>query len=434
MKRLYLSRALRKPTAPRLKRLPRQLYPEQIEERYARALGGILSFVKGRVDEKIKPLIPKLVAHYGRARADADDAPEKYYLAFIYKKVKGADVLHCTHKYLGELTREELNQVEKVVDGFFLRERPLPWVQFTKPRLFGPNQDIRVLTASTSDPRGGFSRSGDPFREFNELRLRLDKFRKDDFPYAPHVTTGLKKIEKRFSHYALISKRGIHRAWPKTIKMDADDEASLGDLADDIASIRLEVEEAYTPDEIKRLAGLTGKSVEEFNAAQLNGQLHHVVEIDVFGSEPWLAREMGAFVIQNVSLISSIGDEYLNQVEKMIASSVRGGVRVESIADELEERYDVSRSRAELIARDQVGKFNGQLTELRQTELGIDKYRWRDSGDARVRDSHRENARRETEFGEGVYAWDDPPETGHPGEDYQCRCWAEPDLSKFYDE
>lgn len=24
------------------------------------------------------------------------------------------------------------------------------------------------------------------------------------------------------------------------------------------------------------------------------------------------------------------------------------------------------------------------------------------------------------------FSWDNPPSTGHPGEDYNCRCWAEP--------
>ena len=39
-------------------------------------------------------------------------------------------------------------------------------------------------------------------------------------------------------------------------------------------------------------------------------------------------------------------------------------------------------------------------------------------GDGKVRPSHAANDGR-------VFAWDDPPPTGHPGEDYGCR-WAEP--------
>jgi len=45
-------------------------------------------------------------------------------------------------------------------------------------------------------------------------------------------------------------------------------------------------------------------------------------------------------------------------------------------------------------------------------------YVWRTKGDDRVRSTH---AAREGE----VFSWSEPPEGGHPGEDYNCRCWAE---------
>lgn len=46
-------------------------------------------------------------------------------------------------------------------------------------------------------------------------------------------------------------------------------------------------------------------------------------------------------------------------------------------------------------------------------------YIWRTVGDDKVRGAHaaRNNHR---------FRWDDPPEGGHPGEDYGCRCWAQP--------
>ena len=46
-------------------------------------------------------------------------------------------------------------------------------------------------------------------------------------------------------------------------------------------------------------------------------------------------------------------------------------------------------------------------------------YVWRTRGDERVRLAHAENDG-------GLFAWDDPPATGHPGEDFGCRCMAEP--------
>ncbi len=44
---------------------------------------------------------------------------------------------------------------------------------------------------------------------------------------------------------------------------------------------------------------------------------------------------------------------------------------------------------------------------------------WRSLRDDKVRSSHQEN--------DGwIFAWENPPATGHPGEDYNCRCEAVP--------
>lgn len=54
-------------------------------------------------------------------------------------------------------------------------------------------------------------------------------------------------------------------------------------------------------------------------------------------------------------------------------------------------------------------------------------YIWRTKRDGKVRSTH---ADREGQ----IFAWDSPPEGGHPGEDYGCRCTAEPylpDQSEF---
>lgn len=45
-------------------------------------------------------------------------------------------------------------------------------------------------------------------------------------------------------------------------------------------------------------------------------------------------------------------------------------------------------------------------------------YIWRTRGGDKVRATHAANNGR-------IFAWDDPPPTGHPGEDYGCRCTAE---------
>ena len=69
--------------------------------------------------------------------------------------------------------------------------------------------------------------------------------------------------------------------------------------------------------------------------------------------------------------------------------------------------------------------FEAYLRKGTPIELSIKQarstthYIWRTRNDGKVRSSH---ADREGQ----VFAWDDPPVGGHPGEDYNCRCRAEP--------
>jgi hypothetical protein len=52
-------------------------------------------------------------------------------------------------------------------------------------------------------------------------------------------------------------------------------------------------------------------------------------------------------------------------------------------------------------------------------EHPITHYIWRTQGDGKARSAHAANSGK-------IFAWNKPPETGHPGEDYNCRCTAEP--------
>ena len=69
--------------------------------------------------------------------------------------------------------------------------------------------------------------------------------------------------------------------------------------------------------------------------------------------------------------------------------------------------------------------FDAYLRKGTPIELSIKQnkstgyYIWRIRGDNKVLSSHAANDGR-------VFAWDNPPATGHPGEDYGCRCVAEP--------
>src|SRR6185295_4307099 len=133
--------------------------------------------------------------------------------------------------------------------------------------------------------------------------------------------------------------------------------------------------------------------------------------------DPGTGPVIDAFRQENVRLIESIAEDQLLRVENIIKERLAG--RVEDLAVELKKNFEITESRANLIARDQTLKLNGQLTKIRQQNSGIEEYIWTTSGDERVREEHAEL--------EGTrQRWDTPPLVGHPGEDFQCRCTAFP--------
>lgn len=139
------------------------------------------------------------------------------------------------------------------------------------------------------------------------------------------------------------------------------------------------------------------------------------------------------WVDQSVSMIQSIPQQELGQMEQIISDGFRNGSSISDIAQEIQDEYNVSKSKAQFIARDQIGTLNSQLTRRQHEDAGVKKYIWRDSGDSKVRDCHHA-------LNGKICSWDDPPEmwqmkrggrvyTGrrcHPGEDFGCRCHADP--------
>lgn len=204
------------------------------------------------------------------------------------------------------------------------------------------------------------------------------------------------------------------------------------DFNDDVQKlldqIRLELEGETDDEELVRNLMLLAKGVSDLNRRNVLGSVKDVLNVDITLNEPYLDNFLALFARQNAELVSNITDDAIDKVAGIIYNGFRDGRRAESLTDDIMKAMDTTESRANFVARDQVGKLNGQLDRLRQTELGVNRYTWRTMEDDRVRETHEEND------GE-VFSWDDPPvETGHPGEDYYCRCWAEPVFEDLLDQ
>jgi SPP1 gp7 family putative phage head morphogenesis protein len=177
------------------------------------------------------------------------------------------------------------------------------------------------------------------------------------------------------------------------------------------------------------LANRLGLSVSEFNKRQNGKVFKQVLDIDVTTSEDWLNSAIEAFSAENAALITTLSQRHIDQVRSLVVEGFRNGTTAKNLSLEIENKVNAkTKANYRLIARDQVNKLNGQLTQLRQRSVGVTRYVWRTSLDERVRPSHRSK--------EGnTYQWDNPPDdTGHPGNDYQCRCYAEPILEDLLNE
>jgi len=174
----------------------------------------------------------------------------------------------------------------------------------------------------------------------------------------------------------------------------------------------------FNPEELEILATEIGGQTNLFNARQWDKTTRAVLGVELFQSEPWLHNELRSFARANRDLILSIKNQGIERISTMTSHGLRTGKRHEYFAKQLRSIYSISKNRAKLIARDQVSKLNGNLTRLRQTGTGIEKYIWRTSGDRRVRSTHRS-------FEGNTYTWQTGSPEGHPGEPVQCRCYAE---------
>lgn len=161
-----------------------------------------------------------------------------------------------------------------------------------------------------------------------------------------------------------------------------------------------------------------------FNRKRFVKQINKAAGVDISHilADSGVNAALRASVTENVSLIKTMPAKQFDRIERAVLQGVTSGNDFFSIKKDINAIGSISKRRARLIARDQVSKLNGNLNRIRQDDIGITHYFWRTSEDERVRPDHEANNGKR-------FAWDNPPAaTGHPGEDIQCRCTADPDL------
>ena len=165
--------------------------------------------------------------------------------------------------------------------------------------------------------------------------------------------------------------------------------------------------------------GMTARQISEISGQNWSEQQAVFLGVQPFRSEPWLEREIEGFVIENVNLVKDIGDQAANRLQTIVTDGTKKGLSNKALAKQITEQLGYSQNRANLIAVDQTGKFNSNLTQIRHKRAGVKEYIWSTTKDNRVRKEHQAREGK-------TFSYENPPADGNPGEPIRCRCVAQP--------
>lgn len=145
-------------------------------------------------------------------------------------------------------------------------------------------------------------------------------------------------------------------------------------------------------------------------------------------------------IAENAALITSIKNEYVEDVGKRIRDNILAGERSTTLITEIKERGNVTANRAKLIARTETSRVNAQITRLRSEALGSKTYVWSTVIDERTRRDHVVMDGRLCRFDDPSVFSDDNGVTWRKrseiggveilaGDIYNCRCTSLPVVS-----
>jgi uncharacterized protein with gpF-like domain len=221
--------------------------------------------------------------------------------------------------------------------------------------------------------------------------------------------------------------------------------------------------------EIRTLITDIGFDVSEFNQTQWKKFTKTLIGVEFVMTEPWEIEVIRAWAEDNFVLIKSLTQEYIKKVNVLVSNTVlKGGtsqgLMKQSLFKEIEQNVfrdlkkmnkNMAEYRTRLIARDQVGKLNGQLVQRRMNDAGMDKYIWLTMGDEKVRGNpggrYRNAIPSHYIMSGKICRWDNPnvysedqgktwkKRTGkmpkaHPGQEIRCRCSALPFIDDIIKE
>ena len=179
--------------------------------------------------------------------------------------------------------------------------------------------------------------------------------------------------------------------------------------------------------------GKTADEAKSFGDKEFQKIIEKGIHVSVPTSSPWWDDMKSSWAENNYTLITSNAKKYVEQINNLTEQAIVNGLSPKKLKEEIMKATEgLSDKHCKLLARDQMGKLNGNITEAQMQEIGLDLYVWSTAFDDRVRDSHAAMEGLLCRWDDasvcsydGGKTWVDRPSDAvqlHPGQDIQCRC------------
>lgn len=203
------------------------------------------------------------------------------------------------------------------------------------------------------------------------------------------------------------------------VRLDAKDPTPDAKKASKAIKAKLSAQAAKLA-KAKSVGTALDKTVKVENASSVKEFINLGINLQ---KNPRLGPLFGQWRKDNVSYITRMLEGEAESMADLLAKSE--GRRFENVAKDIEERFGMTKKRAELIARDQAIKLSANIRDERATKSGLKEYIWVTRQDDRVRDSHKLLHGKK-------FSYDDHPPSGvygekqAPGVAISCRCLSRP--------
>jgi len=201
------------------------------------------------------------------------------------------------------------------------------------------------------------------------------------------------------------------------------DAASTDDLGPAVTGLRGPALRGLSQSQLNALSGKVAKATERHSASEFK-------RIGVkLRKEPGLGDLIDGWRKENVAKVGGLLAYELDTLEALLRSSE--GRTIEELRDRIDERLDVTLSKAEYLARNQTSSLNAQITQAKHVAAGIEEFVWTTASDGRGRESH-------AALDGQAFRYDDPPDVdGYesiPGSPPNCRCVAYPVIPEITED